>query len=123
MTPTTEPLRVVLVDDSGIFRHGLRLLLDTVGVTVVADLPDAGALPAAVEADRPDAVVLDVRPASRLHRRGPARGGALRDTYPTLGILMLSTYAEPRLVIRLLDTVPTGVGYLLKTVSTTWTSW
>ena len=59
-------------------------------------------------------MVLDVRLPPGFTDEGLRAAAHLRDTYPTLGILMLSTYAEPRLVIRLLDTVPTGVGYLLK---------
>ena len=42
----TDPLRVVLADDSGIFRQGLRLLLETLGVTVAADVADADAIAA-----------------------------------------------------------------------------
>jgi DNA-binding NarL/FixJ family response regulator len=113
-TALAPPLRVVLVDDSGLFRRGLRLLLDSVGISVVADLPDASAVEAAVEANRPDAVVLDVRLPPGFTDEGLRAAGHLRDAYPQLGILVFSTYAEPRLVTQLLDRVPSGVGYLLK---------
>ena len=113
-TTVAPPPRVVLVDDSGIFRRGLRLLLDSVGISVVADLPDTSAVEAAVEANRPDAVVLDVRLPPTFTDEGLRAAVRLRDAYPQLGILVFSTYAEPRLVTQLLDGVPSGVGYLLK---------
>ena len=113
MTPAPLP-RVILVDDSGIFRRGLRLLLESVGIPVLEDLQDASALPAAIEAHRPDAVVLDVRLPPTFTDEGLRAAVRLHDAYGSLGILVLSTYADPGLVTRLLDAVPSGVGYLLK---------
>ena len=113
MTAAALP-RVVLVDDSGIFRRGLRLLLESVGVEVLDDLQDASALPAAIEAYRPDAVILDVRLPPTFTDEGLRAAVRLHDAYASLGILVLSTYADPGLVTRLLDAVPSGVGYLLK---------
>jgi DNA-binding NarL/FixJ family response regulator len=112
--PAPASLRVVLADDSGIFRQGLRLLLETLGVLVLDDVAAADAVEQAVARTSPDAVVLDVRfPPTHTHE-GIRAAVALRRNHPDLGLLMLSTYAETQSVVALLDEVPTGVGYLLK---------
>ena len=43
-----EGLRVVIVDDHPVFRHGLRMLLEDLGVDVVAEESDGAAGVAAV---------------------------------------------------------------------------
>jgi DNA-binding NarL/FixJ family response regulator len=45
---------------------------------------------------------------------GISTASELRRLYPDIGILVLSTYAETRYAIQLLENVSTGVGYLLK---------
>ena len=57
----TEPMRVVIVDDHPVFRHGLRVLLEDLGVDVVAEEADGEAGVAAVFAHRPDLVLLDLQ--------------------------------------------------------------
>ena len=54
-------MRVVVVDDSGIFREGLVALLTVAGVEVVEALASTDGLGAAILVERPDAVILDVR--------------------------------------------------------------
>ncbi len=55
-------IRVVLADDSYIVREGLEQVLDRVpGVEVVATCVDLDSLLAAVESERPDVVVTDIR--------------------------------------------------------------
>jgi|SRR6185295_1102348 DNA-binding NarL/FixJ family response regulator len=54
------PLRVVLADDHLIFRQGLKALLESHGVEVVADVADGGAAVDAVRQLAPDVVVLDM---------------------------------------------------------------
>jgi DNA-binding NarL/FixJ family response regulator len=45
---------------------------------------------------------------------GIATATELRRLYPRVGVLVLSTFAETSYASQLLETVPTGVGYLLK---------
>lgn len=107
-------LRVVVCDDSGIFRDGLGLLLQTVGVEVVASVGDVPSLVGAVAAHRPDAAVVDVRMPPTHTDEGIVAAVALRRRDPTIGVLVLSTYVDPRWATTLLEASPTGVGYLLK---------
>lgn len=107
-------MRVVVADDSGIFREGLRLLLEAVDVHVVAGADGVGPLEAAVRAHRPDVAVVDVRLPPTFTDEGIRAAVALRRDHPELGILMLSTEIEPAWLSVLLDGVPSSVGYLLK---------
>jgi DNA-binding NarL/FixJ family response regulator len=55
-------IRVLLVDDQDLVRAGLRgILRSELGFDVVGELPDGGGIVRAVEALRPDVVLMDVR--------------------------------------------------------------
>lgn len=107
-------LRVVVVDDSGIFRDGLVTLLAAASVQVLDSLPSAEALVPAVLLGRPDAVILDVRLPPTYTDEGVQAAVEVRRASPDVGILLLSTYAEQAWVRRLTDRVASGVGYLIK---------
>lgn len=107
-------MQVVIADDSGIFRRGLRLLLETVGIEVVADVADVPALIDAVHRQHPDACVIDIRMPPGFADEGLAAAEAIRARWPDVGLLLLSTYADTTGAQRLLQTVGSGVGYLLK---------
>jgi len=111
---TGEPLRVALCDDSGIFREGLRLLLEAVGVTVTASVADVPSLFTAVDDTHPDVVVLDVRMPPTHTDEGIRAAVELRRRSPSTGILVLSTYVDPPSAVTLLTAVPDSAGYLLK---------
>ena len=111
---TGEPLRVALCDDSGIFRDGLRLLLEAVGVTVTASVADVPSLFRSVDDTRPDVVVLDVRMPPTHTDEGIRAAVELRRRSPETGILVLSTYVDPPSAVTLLAAVPDSAGYLLK---------
>jgi CheY-like chemotaxis protein len=111
-------MRIVICDDSALFRRGLTLLLGDVGVEVVDQARDAAqlyaALPASVlPASAPDAVILDIRMPPTFTDEGLTAAADLRRDHAQLGILVLSTYAETTYAIRLLE-IGAGVGYLLK---------
>lgn len=102
------PLRVVLVDDHEVVRSGLRAGLVDRRIEVVAEADDVRSGVAAVQANRPDVLVLDVRL--------PEGGGWSvlaqlgDDAPPTLAV---SASDERDDVVR---TVQAGAsGYLLKT--------
>jgi len=112
--PARPPLRVIVVDDSGIFREGLVSLLRAAGIDVVEALASTDGLGAALLLRRPDAVVLDVRLPPTFTDEGVQAAVATRRSCPDCGILLLSTYAEASWMRRLTDRIPHGVGYLLK---------
>jgi DNA-binding NarL/FixJ family response regulator len=108
------PLRVVLVDDSTLFRSGVAALLREAGVDVVGEASDVGSAFAAVETHRPDVAVLDVRMPPTHTDEGVRAAIALRERFGGLGVLVLSTYAESEWVERLLAGGADRLGYLLK---------
>ncbi|MFF7654803.1 response regulator [Streptomyces sp. NPDC007983] len=112
---TDRRLRVVLAEDSVLLREGLIGLLGRCGHDVVAAVGDAPALLAAVEEHTPDIVLTDVRMPPGFQDEGLHAAVRLRETRPTLPILVLSQYVQRAYASELLDSGDgTGVGYLLK---------
>jgi DNA-binding NarL/FixJ family response regulator len=107
-------MRLAIAEDSGLFRSSLALLLHAYGAEVTVTVPSGTELLAAVRTSPPDAVILDIRMPPSFTDEGIRTAAELRALYPHIGILVLSTYAETRYASQLLETVSTGVGYLLK---------
>jgi serine/threonine-protein kinase PknK len=105
-------MRVVIGEDSALFREGLARLLADAGHEIVAKAGDAPALEAAVHAARPDVAVIDIRMPPDLADDGARVARTLRDAYPRLGILLLSQHVETRHSVDLVSRG--GFGYLLK---------
>ena len=107
-------MKVALADDSALFRKGLAALLGASGVEVTTGVASGADLVQAVAVDLPDAVVLDLRMPPTFTDEGLVTAERLRAEHPTLGILVLSTYAEVAYAARLLQSGTRHVGYLLK---------
>jgi DNA-binding NarL/FixJ family response regulator len=107
-------VRLAIADDSGLFRSSLALLLTASGAEVVVSAPSGAELITAIAAAPPDAVLLDIRMPPSFTDEGIKTAEELRGLHPDLGIVVLSTYAETSYAARLLETVSTGAGYLLK---------
>lgn len=105
-----RPIAVVLADDHVVVRRGLRMLLERNPSTeVVAEAGDAGAALAAVEASRPDLLLLDLNMPGRPPLEMLADLGALA---PDLGVVVLTMEQDPALARHALEL---GVrGYVLK---------
>jgi DNA-binding NarL/FixJ family response regulator len=113
--PRDSCLRIVLAEDGALMRDGITVLLTRLGHEVTAAVRDAGALVAAVQADRPDIVVTDVRMPPDFSDEGIRAAVALRRSDPGLPVLVLSQYIEKTYASELLDSGDgRGVGYLLK---------
>jgi DNA-binding NarL/FixJ family response regulator len=57
-----KPVRVLLVDDDALVRAGLTMMLDGAhGIEVVGEAADGDQVPAAVDACKPDVVLMDLR--------------------------------------------------------------
>jgi DNA-binding NarL/FixJ family response regulator len=107
-------MRLAIAEDSGLFRSSLTLLLQASGAEVTISVASGAELLAAIGAGLPDAVILDIRMPPTFTDEGVTTAAELRRLYPRVGILVLSTYAETSYASQLLETVQTGVGYLLK---------
>jgi DNA-binding NarL/FixJ family response regulator len=105
-------VRIVIGEDSALFREGLARLLVDAGHEIVAKAADAGALEDAVHATRPDVAIVDVRMPPDHADDGARVARRLREQYPELGILVLSQHVETRHSVDLVTTG--GFGYLLK---------
>jgi DNA-binding NarL/FixJ family response regulator len=107
-------VRVAIAEDSGLFRSSLALLLRSLGAEVTASVASGPELLAAIRVSPPDAVILDIRMPPSFSDEGIRAAHEIRGLHPGTGILVLSTYAESSYASQLLETVPSGVGYLLK---------
>lgn len=111
---TATALRVVIGEDDVLLREGVARLLTDVGLDVVALVGDAEDLLRNALAHRPDVAIVDVRmPPHRAHD-GLVAAVELRRRLPKMGVLILSQFYEPVLVLDLIGDHPEGVGYLLK---------
>ncbi|MEV6430021.1 response regulator transcription factor [Nocardia sp. NPDC051463] len=107
-------MRVMIAEDDALLREGLVLLLSTAGIEVVAAVDNADDFLAAVAADRPDAVVVDVRLPPTFTDDGLRAAVRARALHPGLPVLVLSSYVEDSYAAELLGDGAGGVGYLLK---------
>jgi DNA-binding NarL/FixJ family response regulator len=107
-------MRLAIAEDSGLFRSSLALLLEASGAQVIASVPSGTELLSAIATSPPDAVILDIRMPPTYTDEGISTAAELRRLYSSVGVLVLSTYAETSYASELLETVYTGVGYLLK---------
>ncbi|MCI3933579.1 response regulator transcription factor [Streptomyces sp. AN091965] len=110
-------LRVVLAEDAVLLRAGLVELLTRGGHEVVAAVGDAPSLTRAVETERPDVVITDVRMPPDFRDEGLKAALDLRARHGRLPVLVLSQYVATAYATQLLTgdgAGLTGLGYLLK---------
>jgi DNA-binding NarL/FixJ family response regulator len=109
------PIRVVLAEDHYLVREGVRRVLETrSGLEVAAVCDDLDSLLAAVEAERPDVVITDIRMPPGDADEGIQAAERLRVTNPEIGVVVLSQYANPSYALALLKGGTAGRAYLLK---------
>jgi DNA-binding NarL/FixJ family response regulator len=108
----TSVPRVVLVDDHGIFRAGVRAEFGR-AVDVVGEADDVAPAIALIEQVQPDVVLLDVHlPGGS----GAAVVSAVRERYPDVRFLALSASDAPEDVIAVIRAGARG--YVTKTIGT-----
>jgi DNA-binding NarL/FixJ family response regulator len=108
-------ITVVIADDNLIAREGIeRILALAPEVEVVASVGDLDELTAAVDRERPDVVLTDIRMPPSHSDEGIRFANRLRDTHPGIGVIVLSQYDEPRFALALIELGANGRGYLLK---------
>ncbi|QKJ20683.1 response regulator [Microbacterium hominis] len=107
-------MRILICEDSALLRAGLVRLLEDAGHSIAAELPDATGLADAVEAERPDLCILDVRLPPTWTDEGIRAALELRASSPALPLLVLSQYVEERYASDLIAASEGALGYLLK---------
>jgi DNA-binding NarL/FixJ family response regulator len=103
-------LRILVADDHGIVRSGLKMLIDRQsGMGVVAEAEDGVEAVAGALRERPDVAILDV---SMPRMTGLQAAREIKARCPTTRVLLLSMHDDERYVF---DAVKAGAsGYVLK---------
>ena len=107
-------MRVVVAEDSTLFREGLVRVLAEADVEVVAEARNAHELRTFVERERPDVAIVDVRMPPTQTDEGTRTAKELKAEQPELGVLVLSQVVETKHALDLFSEWPEGFGYLLK---------
>jgi serine/threonine-protein kinase PknK len=108
------PLRLVLADDAALIRLALAELLQRAGLEVVAQAGNAPSLLRAVEDHQPDIAIVDIRMPPTQTTEGIRAALQIRERFPAVGILLLSTHTEINDAVELFSATASSVGYLLK---------
>ena len=108
------PLRLVLADDAALIRQALAELLQRAGLGVVAQAGNAPSLLRAVEDHQPDIAIVDIRMPPTQTTEGIRAALQIRERFPAVGILLLSTHTEIDDAVELFSATASSVGYLLK---------
>ncbi|WP_412519501.1 response regulator transcription factor [Actinomadura madurae] len=111
-------VRIVLVDDHAIVRHGLRSILEReADLEVVGEASTAAEALVVVERSRPTIVLLDLKLSTGADTEGMELCARLTGSHPGLAVLVLTTFLDDSLVV---EAVRHGArGYVVKDVDTT----
>jgi len=107
-------VRVVIADDSRLFREGIASLVRGEGIEVVAQASSREELLAAVDEHEPDAAIVDIRMPPTQTDEGIQAAHEIRRRHPGMGIVLLSQHVEVGVATQLLAEAPQHLGYLLK---------
>jgi DNA-binding NarL/FixJ family response regulator len=107
-------LRVVIADDSVLFREGIAQLLERAGFQVAGQSGTAEDLMLKVRSYAPDVAIVDLRMPPTHTDEGMRAAREIRERHPGVGVLVLSQYVEAPYMMELLQGDIEGVGYLLK---------
>jgi DNA-binding NarL/FixJ family response regulator len=107
-------VRVVIADDSILFREGIATLLEKAGFEVVGQSDTAEDLLLKVRSYTPDVAIVDIRMPPTHTDEGMHAAREIRERHPDVGVLVLSQFVEAPYMMELLQGDIEGVGYLLK---------
>ena len=109
------PIRLVIAEDHLLVREGIRRLLEAQpDIEIAAVCEDHDSLLAAVDAEKPDVVVTDIRMPPGNADEGIRAAERIRQTDPDMGVVVLSQYATPSYALALLESGSARRSYLLK---------
>ena len=107
-------MRVILADDSLLFREGLARVLEGAGFEVVGQASNVDELDRILAQENASVVILDIRMPPTQTDEGLVAAKRIRRQHPDMGVLLLSQYVESHHALELLGQSPDHVGYLLK---------
>lgn len=108
-------LRVVFAEDNYLVREGTTALLaESAELEIVGTAESKEGLLAAVEEHSPDAVLTDIRMPPTGTDEGISAAKQIRAEHPSVGVVVLSQFADEAYVYDLLKDGAAGLGYLLK---------
>lgn len=103
-------IRVVVADDHGVVRKGLRLVLsEDPEIEIVGEACDGEEAVAMAESLAPDVMILDV---AMPKRNGILAAAQIARSSPKIGLIMLSMYSDEEYLMRAISAG--AKGYLLK---------
>ena len=107
-------MKLAIAEDSAILRITLSELLTRRGFEIAVAAADGNELLVALETQRVDAIIMDVRMPPTFTSEGIECALEVRRRWPGTGVLVFSQYVETTYATRLFSGHPSGVGYLLK---------
>jgi len=109
------PLRVVFAEDNYLVREGTAALLaSSDDVELVGTAEDLDGLLVAVDKEKPDAILTDIRMPPTNTTEGIEAAKRIRAEHPGIGVVVLSQFADEAYAYDLLKDGAAGLGYLLK---------
>jgi DNA-binding NarL/FixJ family response regulator len=108
-------IRVILAEDSYLAREGIEQVLErSPSIEVASSCEDFDSLIAAIDEEHPDVVVTDIRMPPTNTDEGIRAAAQLRETHPSIGVVVLSQFDDPAYALALLESGSEGRAYLLK---------
>ena len=105
----------MFAEDNYLVREGTAALLSTApDIEVVATVADLPSLLDAVESQKPNVVLTDIRMPPTHSTEGIDAARRIRAGHPEIGVVVLSQFAEEEYAYELLKDGASGLGYLLK---------
>jgi len=104
--------RILVVEDDAFTRTSIVGALASNGIDVIDSVATSAEAVTSFEKHKPDAVLLDLDLGYGPTGLDLARAFRLRN--PNIGLVMLTTYADPRLLRANLPAIPAGTEYLVK---------
>ncbi len=104
------PIRVLICDDHGVVRKGLRLQLEQhEDIEVVGEASDGRVAVQLAETLRPDVILMDI---GMPNLNGVEATSQIAKSNPDVGIVILSMYSDEEYLLRVLNAG--ALGYLMK---------
>ena len=107
-------LRVLLIEDEDLLRLALASMLPDETIEVVGAFADGASAVEAAKTTDFDVLVTDLDLGNEQAPNGIVVANVLRRTKPDIGIVLLTSYADPRLVGAKLNQVPDRTEYIRK---------